>query len=928
MPYIYSPSGPRHIYVSNRENQSYYDPDFLVLGNDEIIVGYVQSISVSFGGTYPPALGGFFDPVFYPDHFIGGFFDFLELDPSLTLLSDGNVLVSWEVVDRFGLSDGPDYEVAFAITDADGNVVVAPQLGNTYITDVQDDSVTQALDGGGFVMAWNSEGQDGSGRGVFARVFAADGQTVAAEFQVNQTTAGDQTLSEVVIGADGRILVTWISGDEAFARLFSATGVPLGTELSLGAATGIDPSVVALPGGGFIAALSGDGLDASGSGIVLQRLSADGAALGSPIAVNTTTTGNQHAQQVLVLGDGSFVVIWESEGQDGSGSGIFARFFDATGIPTTEELQINQTTAGDQFDLAAAQLPNGDIVISWTSEGPVSAIRARSLSADGAFLGDEFATIAEPQYDQVGSAIQVFSDSSFQITWSSERFNENGGIYGQLFVQDQVGTGVPLIRGVARPDEFLSVDISMLADADGLDLSTASYRWFQGGTLVSTQETYTVRPGNYGATIVVEVTVTDGLGIAQTFTSQPTRPLGSAVFATAGDDDLSGTAGGDFFDGGAGNDIIRGLGGDDSLFGGLDDDYLHGGDDDDLVTGDAGNDTLFGGFQEDTLIGGVGNDLLLGDAGFDLLVGGEGNDTLNGGAQADVLLGGNGDDLLIGEAGLDILSGDAGNDTLRGDGGEDVLRGGDDDDVLFAGAGNDVLYGDNGNDQLQGDAGFDLLVGGIGNDTLDGGDDNDTLLGGAGFDRMSGGAGDDRMDGGDQADNLLGGDGNDTMLGGNGFDRLFGQNGDDLLFGGFDTDGLFGQSGNDTIQGQWGNDQLHGGTGNDLLDGGANDDRLSGGAGFDTLIGSLGNDTLTGNFNADTFVFADNHGQDVITDFDATNAFERIDFSAITAITSYLDLTLNHLSQVGANVEINTGTGLVTLLNVDLADLDEGDFLL
>lgn len=930
MPYIYSPLGPHHIYRSNQENQYYYDPDFLVLGSDEIIVEYVQSIAVPFSGSYPPALNGFLDVDFRPDHFVSGFFDLSQRDPSLTLLSDGNVLVSWVARDFFGPFGVPEYEVAFTIADADGNIVVAPQLGNSHIMGAQTAPVTQALDGGGFVMAWSSEEQDGSGEGVFARIFAADGQTIAAEFQVNQTTAGDQTLSEVVIGADGRILVTWTSGDAFFVRLFSATGAPLGEEISLGTAAGPDASIVALPGGGFIAALSGDGLDTSGSGIVIHKLSADGVLLGSPIEVNTTTTGDQDAARVLVLANGGFAVIWESEGQDGSGTGILARFFDADGTPATDELQINQTTAGNQFDLDAAQLPNGDIVISWTSDGPLSTIQARSLSADGTFLGDEFAALPGSQYNQVESEIQVFSDSSFQITWSSTLTlsREEGGIFGQNFVQDQVGTGVPLVQGVARPGEVLTADISTLADPDGLDLSTASYRWLRDGAVVSRQDTYAVGPGNFGTTIVVEVTVTDGLGISQTYTSQPTAPIGSAIFASAGDDDLSGTVGGDLFDGGAGNDIIRGLAGDDSLFGGLADDYLHGGANDDLVTGDAGNDTLFGGFQEDTLIGGTGNDLILGDAGFDVLIGGTGNDTLNGGAQADVLLGGDGDDFLIGEVGLDILSGDAGNDTLRGDGGADVLRGGGNDDELLAGEGNDILYGDDGNDAMQGDAGFDLLVGGIGNDTLDGGDNNDTLLGGAGFDRLSGGAGADQMDGGDQADNLLGGDGNDTMLGGNGFDRLFGQNGDDFLFGGYDTDGLYGQSGNDTILGQWGNDLLDGGTGNDVLDGGANDDRLSGGAGFDILIGSLGNDTLTGNFNADTFVFADNHGKDIITDFDAANALERIDLSAIVAITSYLDLTLNHLSQVGENVEINTGSGLVTLLNVELADLDEGDFLL
>lgn len=110
-----------------------------------------------------------------------------------------------------------------------------------------------ALFDGGFVMAWNSAGQDGLGGGVFASVFAADGQTVAAKFLVNQTTTGDQTLSDVVIGDDGRTLVTWTSNNELFVRLLSETGAPGTAELPIAAASDIDASVVALTGGGIIA---------------------------------------------------------------------------------------------------------------------------------------------------------------------------------------------------------------------------------------------------------------------------------------------------------------------------------------------------------------------------------------------------------------------------------------------------------------------------------------------------------------------------------------------------------------------------------------------------------------------------------------------------------------------------------------------------
>ena len=330
-------------------------------------------------------------------------------------------------------------------------------------------------------------------------------------------------------------------------------------------------------------------------------------------------------------------------------------------------------------------------------------------------------------------------------------------------------------------------------------------------------------------------------------------------------------------------------------------DTLTGGDQGDVLDGDDGNDIISGNAGHDTLQGGAGDDTLVGGGGFDELYGGVGDDQLRGGAQADILNGGDGNDILWGQDGLDNVYGDAGNDTLTGDAGNDRLYGGEDDDLLRGGTQEDRLYGEAGNDTLYGDAGFD---------------------------RLEGGAGDDELHGGAQADNLFGGLGNDLMYGDAGFDRLFGGAGDDTGYGGDGTDGLFGEQGNDLLFGGADNDRFFGGTGNDTLDGGADDDLIFGGAGFDRIIGGTGNDTMSGNFNADTFVFEDGFGVDVITDFAATNNFEKIDLSGVTEIVNLFDLFTNHMSQVGSDVVIDAlGGNTITLLGVNIGDLDAADFV-
>ncbi len=382
------------------------------------------------------------------------------------------------------------------------------------------------------------------------------------------------------------------------------------------------------------------------------------------------------------------------------------------------------------------------------------------------------------------------------------------------------------------------------------------------------------------------------------------------LYGGAQADNLYGDAGADTLYGDQGFDRLFGGADSDTLYGGADDDALFGEDGDDWLEGETGNDRLYGGTGNDTLFGGEGADEVNGDAGFDLIHGDAGDDVLNGGAQAD------------------NLYGDAGADTLHGDQGADRLFGGADSDTLYGGSDDDALFGESGNDWLDGETGDDRLYGGSGNDTLSGGDGADEVFGDSGFDLIHGDAGDDVLHGGAQADNLYGDAGADTLYGDQGFDRLFGGADSDTLYGGSDNDALFGEDGDDWLEGETGNDRLYGGSGNDTLLGGDGNDVLDGNAGFDRLEGGAGNDTLRGGFNADTFVFADGCGSDTVTDFEATNLYERIDLTGLTAIVDWTDLSTNHLSSDASNCYIDAGGGdFITLLGVSLGDLDAGDFL-
>ena len=376
------------------------------------------------------------------------------------------------------------------------------------------------------------------------------------------------------------------------------------------------------------------------------------------------------------------------------------------------------------------------------------------------------------------------------------------------------------------------------------------------------------------------------------------------IITADGNDVIIANAADNRIEGGGGADRIRGVSGADRILGGAGGDRLDGGTGDDTVVGGTGSDIAGGGEGNDRLFAGAddaGNDLVLGDNGADFVAGGAGDDTLVGGSYigsglsiavsaasvigsaSDTLFGGAGDDLIL-TGSFEDTDGDR-----RVDNGEIVKGSGD--SVAFAGTGNDTLYGGDGHEQLGGGTGDDSIAGGAGNDTIYGGrnDETSTSLN----DQLHGEDGDDIIFASGGADIVSGGEGNDSLFGGGQNDEVSGGNGDDTLFGG---------AGNDTINGDAGADNIFAGNGADLVNGGSGDD---------TLRPSGGDDTLTGGTDSDVFVFANNHANDRIEDFDT--AEDSLDLTGtITDFQSVSDVT-NAATETTQNSEagvlIDTGNG-------------------
>jgi hypothetical protein len=249
---------------------------------------------------------------------------------------------------------------------------------NTTTASDQVQPTVAALSDGGYVVTWRSYGQDGSGSGIYAQRYDATGDTVGSETRVNTTTAWDQYKPTVAALSDGGYVVTWMSRNQdqadgpgwgIYAQRYDATGDTVGSETRVNTTTGndqISPSVAALSDGGYVVTWMSNGQDGSGYGIYAQRYDATGDTVGSETRVNATTAFDQYGPSVAGLSDGGYVVTWTSLSQDGSGYGIYAQQYDQLGNALGGEIPIATTTASDQSKVAA--LSDGGYVVTWTSQ--------------------------------------------------------------------------------------------------------------------------------------------------------------------------------------------------------------------------------------------------------------------------------------------------------------------------------------------------------------------------------------------------------------------------------------------------------------------------------------------------------------------------------------------------------------------------------
>ena len=495
---------------------------FTVLAAD----GTSQSVTVTINGTndapvavndvYNAAGGG-------ADLQVNTYTPNQQMLPAVAALQGGGYVVTWQSL----LQDGSGWGIYAQRYNSAGQTAGGEVVINTTTLNEQDSPTIATLGNGDYIIAWRGM-SDGSGWGIYAQRFNADGTVDGTQFGVNSITFQDQWAPSVAALSDGGFVMTWMSSDtQGFgitARIFGANGIPAGNDFQVNSyipGPQFEPMVAGLTGGGFVVSWMSSGQDGSGQGIFTRQYNAAGVAITGDIQVNTYVPNDQSYPSITALDGGGYVVAWQSLGQDGSGWGAYARVYNAAGVPQTGEFLLSTMTAGDQLSPSVSALDGGGFVVTWTSaDASGLGIYSRTFDATGVPTSAEAAVNTVVAGDQVSSWVAGLDGGGFVAGWQSADAS-GWGIHARRFGSTVFEDGAVVTGSVATNDSdtdtgdtltyALDTPVSgLILNSDGsysFNPADAAYQHLAAGASEAVVATYIVTD-THGASASATLTIT------------------------------------------------------------------------------------------------------------------------------------------------------------------------------------------------------------------------------------------------------------------------------------------------------------------------------------------------------------------------------------------------------------------------------------
>jgi hypothetical protein len=255
-----------------------------------------------------------------------------------------------------------------------GDRVGEEPLVNTTTDSNQMVRSVASLEGGGFVISWQSADQNSNGFDAYSKVFnMVDGSVTSSdEILINQSQGGDQTLPMVAGLSDGGYVSSWISADgdskQIVLQRFDSAGGRIGVEVvvdqlasELEGYAFRSPEVSGLNDGGFVTVWTN--ADSDSSGVFFQRFDANGDAVGEITLINGDESSIQYNAHVTELNDGGFMTTWVNVSEDNSSMEVMGQKFDASGESVGDTFKVSDITQDSDVVKDLLDLDEPDVAV-------------------------------------------------------------------------------------------------------------------------------------------------------------------------------------------------------------------------------------------------------------------------------------------------------------------------------------------------------------------------------------------------------------------------------------------------------------------------------------------------------------------------------------------------------------------------------------
>ena len=315
-----------------------------------------------------------------------------ETHPRVALMPGGGAVVAWESGGR------KDRDVRVRFLNAAGQPVTAVQVTNGFRRRNQTKPDVAVNDTGDVLVVWESDRQDGDGKGVFAQRYTPEGVRVGGEIPVNQGIKWNQSQPACAALADGRFIIAWV-GEAAngttlagtpymrghvMGRIFNRRGNALGNEFRLdgGQSLCARPRLLAREDGGYLVGWSQ--LDETAMvnlwDVHYRVFNRDGLPLGAALRNNKYLKNVQNNISWADLG-GEVLMTWDCGTPDDASVEVHGRL-----ISGGAEFRVNTKVVFQQRMAAAAGDGKGHALVLWVDVVSPSntTLRAQKYTSEGA----------------------------------------------------------------------------------------------------------------------------------------------------------------------------------------------------------------------------------------------------------------------------------------------------------------------------------------------------------------------------------------------------------------------------------------------------------------------------------------------------------------------------------------------------------------